>query len=74
MVGIEMVKDRNTKIPLTEAKKGSQKALQKGLLLYPGGHNSNVLAFLPPIVIGKEEVDVAVSIIDDVLYEISKDT
>ena len=35
----------------------SQKALEKGLLLYPGGHHLNVLAFLPPIVVEKEEVD-----------------
>ncbi len=73
MIGVELVKDQNSKTPLSEAKKYSQKALEKGLLLYPGGHHSNVLAFLPPIVVDKEEVDIAVSIIDDVLSEISKD-
>ena len=73
MVGVELVKDQKSKTPLSEAKKYSQKALEKGLLLYPGGHHSNVLAFMPPIVVDKEEVDIAVSIIDDVLSEISKD-
>ncbi|MFL2931204.1 MAG: aspartate aminotransferase family protein [bacterium] len=70
MVGIELVEERNSKIPLSEAKKCSQKALEKGLLLYPGGHHLNVLAFLPPIVVKKEEVDIAVCIIDEVLTEI----
>ena len=70
MVGIELVEERNSKIPLSEAKKCSQKALEKGLLLYPGGHHLNVLAFLPPIVVEKEEVDTAVCIIDQVLTEI----
>ena len=73
MVGIEMVEDRNNKNPLSKAKRCSEKALEKGLLLYPGGHYLNVLAFLPPIVIEKENIDTAVLIIEEVLTEISNE-
>ncbi len=69
MVAVELVSDRTTREPLRVAKKASDMALKKGLLIYPGGHHGNVLAFLPPLIIDKEQVDTAVGIVDEVLLD-----
>ena len=45
MIAAELVFDRATREPLSVAKKASDMALKKGLLIYPGGHHGNVLAF-----------------------------
>jgi 2,4-diaminobutyrate 4-transaminase len=72
MLGVELVADRSTREPLPVAKGASEKALKKGLLLYPGGHYGNVIAFLPPLIIGQEQVDRAVAIIEEVLTELGR--
>ena len=69
MVAVELVSDRASREPLSVAKKASDMALKKGLLIYPGGHHGNVLAFLPPLIIDKEQVDTAVGIVDEVLLD-----
>ena len=69
MLGVELVGDRSSREPLPVAKKVSERALKKGLLLYPGGHYGNVVAFLPPLIIGKEQVDRASVILEEVLGE-----
>ena len=70
MLGIELVGDRTSREPLPAAKEASDMALKRGLLLYPGGHYGNVVCFLPPLIIGREQVDRAVSILEEVLREI----
>lgn len=72
MLGVELVADRSTREPLPVGKRASEAALKKGLLLYPGGHYGNVLAFLPPLIIGKEQVDRASDILGGVLLEMGK--
>jgi len=67
MVAIELVKDRRSREPLAVAREAVQMALELGLLIYPAGHYSNVLAFLPPLIVSKKEIDIAVSILDEVL-------
>ena len=67
MLGVELVADRTTREPLPVAKRACDAALKKGLLLYPGGHYGNVIAFLPPLIIGKEQVDKATAILEEVL-------
>lgn len=69
MVAAELVKDRESREPLSVAKKASDIALKKGLFLYPGGHYGNVLGFLPPLVIDERDIDTAVEILDEVLLE-----
>jgi len=71
MVAAELVTDRQTRNPLPIAKEASNLALKKGLFLYPGGHYRNVLAFMPPLLIGKEEIDTAVGIVDEILIELA---
>jgi 4-aminobutyrate aminotransferase len=67
MVGIELVEDRSTRKPLQAAKQASDAALRRGLLIYPGGHYANVLAFLPPLIINQAQVNTAVEIVEEVL-------
>ena len=50
MIGIELVKDKETKEPATEiAAKLVQNAIQKGLLLESCGTASNTIRFLAPL-------------------------
>ncbi len=67
MVAIELVKDRRSREPLAVARQAVQAALMQGLLVYPAGHYSNVLAFLPPLIVSEKNIDTAVSILDEVL-------
>jgi 4-aminobutyrate aminotransferase len=66
MIGMELVRDRGTKEPAsTERDEIVQLCFRKGLLLL--GCGVNTLRFCPPLVVTKEQCDVAVGILDDVL-------
>lgn len=71
MVAAELVKDRSSREPLPVALQASHAAMKRGLLIYPGGHYGNVLAFLPPLIIEEEHVDIAIKIVDEVLLELN---
>ena len=72
MVAAELVSDRASREPLPAAKAASAAALERGFLLYPGGHYANVLAFLPPLIIDEGHVDRAVEILDEVLLAVPR--
>ena len=66
MIGVELVKDRKTRVPaVEETNKVVQDAFQKGLLLLPCG--DSVIRFTPPLVIDSDQVDRAVEIFSEVL-------
>jgi 4-aminobutyrate aminotransferase-like enzyme len=70
LMGIELVKDRNTKEPFEEA--GEQiyvKAFQKGLAWIPAGH---ILRMSPPIVMNLDVAAKCMDIIDDAIGEVEK--
>ncbi|MCS7103782.1 MAG: aminotransferase class III-fold pyridoxal phosphate-dependent enzyme, partial [Candidatus Korarchaeum sp.] len=71
MIGIELVKDKESKKPAREetAQLCLDKALRRGLLLATSGWYGNVVRFAPPLTVSKEEVERAVSIIDESLKE-----
>ncbi|MFT8322543.1 MAG: aspartate aminotransferase family protein [Bacillus sp. (in: firmicutes)] len=48
-----------------------EKALEKGLLLLSCGVDKNVIRFIPPTIITREEIDYAVHIIEESLKEIN---
>lgn len=55
MIGIEMVKDRDTKEPWPEmAAQIRTECFRKGVIIEVGGHFGNVARFLPPLVITRE--------------------
>lgn len=66
MVGVELVRDRGTKEPAsTERDEIVQACFRRGLLLL--GCGVSTLRFCPPLVVSKEQCDVAVGILDEVL-------
>jgi len=76
MLGVELVKDCQTKEPLVGGgRRVAQLCLRKGLVIYPfGGHTGNVFAFLPPLIIDRSHVDIAVEIIRKSLAECQEET
>ena len=70
MIGIELVRDRQTK-----ERAGSERdalvlaAFRRGLLVLAAG--ANTVRLSPPLVITREQAQTAVNILDDALHEIS---
>lgn len=70
LMGIELVKDRNTKEPFDEAgKQVYQRAFRKGLAWIPAGH---ILRMSPPIVMDVDAAARAMDIIDESIGETEK--
>jgi len=72
MIGVEFVRDRETKEPAPkEVHEIAQQAFRKGLLLLPCG--DSVIRFCPPLVVNAREVDTAVEIFAEVLRGFQKE-
>lgn len=70
MIGIEFVKDKETKEPYGEfVSVMVQKALQKGLLLENAGSHGNVIRFLAPLVMTDEQTERGLAIFEEALTE-----
>jgi diaminobutyrate-2-oxoglutarate transaminase len=66
MIGIELVKDRNTQEPWPEmAAQIRTECFRKGVIIEVGGHFGNVARFLPPLVITRELLLTGVEIFVD---------
>ncbi len=66
MVGVELVRDRQTKErATTERDRVVQEMFKRGVLLLGAGRNA--LRFAPPLVIDKAQVDEVVGVLDEVL-------
>jgi diaminobutyrate-2-oxoglutarate transaminase len=75
MIGIELVKDRDTKEPWPELAQDTRRACyEKGLVIELGGHFGNVARFLPPLVISRRLLMRGLDIFVESLREIEKDT
>jgi len=73
IVGIEIVKDKETKEPGSrEAAKIVYRAWELGLVAAYTGLYSNVIELTPPLIIGKEHVDKAVEIISQAINDVEK--
>lgn len=71
LLGIELVKDRNTKEPFTEA--GAlvyQKAFRKGLAWIPAGH---ILRMSPPLIMDEKYAEMGLSMIEESIAEVEKE-
>lgn len=69
MIGIELVKDRVTRLP--DARRASDlvtRALGKRLILLSGGVDRNVITLLPPLTISLNELKRATQLIKELLY------
>jgi 4-aminobutyrate aminotransferase len=71
MIGVELVRDRKTKERASEERnRVVMAAFTRGLLILGAGKNA--IRFSPPLVLTKEEADVAVRIFDEALTEVER--
>ena len=72
MIGVELVKDRNTKEPAKEVtSKVVQYCLEQGVILISAGIFSNVIRLLIPLVITDEELDRGLSVLEQGLIKVN---
>ncbi len=72
MQGIEFVKDRDTKEPaIDETAQLFEATRERGLLIGSGG-DGNAFRFTPPLVVTKEDIDTALSILDESIAEVER--
>lgn len=70
MIGIELVRDRETREPWPELASDVRRACaDRGLIIEVGGHHGNVARFLPPLVISRHLLETGVEIFLDALRE-----
>jgi 4-aminobutyrate aminotransferase len=73
MIGVELVRDRTTRERASEERNAVvTAAFGRGLLILGAGQNA--VRFSPPLVLTREEADVAVRIFDEALAEVSRRT
>jgi alanine-glyoxylate transaminase/(R)-3-amino-2-methylpropionate-pyruvate transaminase len=71
MLGVELVRERETKDPATrETAEVLERVREHGLLLGKGGIDGNVLRIKPPMCLTKDDADFLVACLDQVLCEI----
>jgi len=71
MLGVELVRDRTTKERAVEERNAVvNRAFERGLLVLGAGKNS--IRFSPPLVLTREQADVAVRIFDEVLTDVGR--
>ncbi len=69
MIGIELVQDRETKIPaIAERNTIVRRCFEKGLLVL--GCGQSVLRFMPPLTLSKKEADRGLTIFEEVLSDV----
>jgi 4-aminobutyrate aminotransferase len=70
MVGVELVKDRESKTPAADGRaRIIQRAFEKGLLILGCGQNS--IRFCPSLTVSPDEIDVCLSIFEECLKEVA---
>lgn len=71
MVGIELVKDRQTKEPAAqETNRILKKAFEKGVISLKAGIYGNVIRVLSPLTITEEQLDEALDVIEEAIKEV----
>lgn len=74
MIGIEMVKDKETKRPAPkETELICKNAYEKGLALIRYGYYGSVLRIHPPLIITKEQVEIGLEIIENAISQVEKE-
>jgi 4-aminobutyrate aminotransferase len=72
MIGVELVKDKETKEPFDEAMMGKVifGMLNRGVIMVPCGRYGNVLRFMPSLIITREYLEKATEILLDVVKDV----
>jgi 4-aminobutyrate aminotransferase-like enzyme len=72
-IGLEFVKDKDTKEPAPEIlKEAQERCFQKGVILWKGGRWNNVARFMPALVITEGLLEQGIDIFEKVLHELEK--
>ena len=73
MLGVELVKDKNSKEPAPGlAGRVRTACFQHGLLVEIGGHYANVVRFLPPLVLTEDLALKGIEIFEDAVKEVER--
>ncbi len=71
MIGVELIKDRETKKKAIEERNAViQRCFEKGLLIL--GCGENTIRLVPPLIITQKEADTALTILEEVLRQVEK--
>ncbi|MFX1483074.1 MAG: aspartate aminotransferase family protein [Promethearchaeota archaeon] len=74
MLGVELVRDQDTKEPAVQEMLTVMEACrEKGLLIGKGGLDNNVIRVQPPLELTAEQIDKAYSILDEALSKAEKE-
>jgi len=66
MIGVELVTDRDSRVPDAEAFKHVEKhAFDRELIVINCGPDANVIRFIPPLITTREELDWALDLVDE---------
>ena len=72
MIGIELVKDKETREPATELRNRVETlAFEQGLMILGCGETS--IRLCPPLIVTEEEATVALDILEDALAQVEKE-
>lgn len=72
MIGVELVKDKETREPATELRNRVETvAFEKGLMILGCGETS--IRLCPPLIVSEEEASVALDILEDALTQVEKE-
>jgi 4-aminobutyrate aminotransferase-like enzyme len=70
MIGVELVRDRQTKEPAPDVLKAVQEsAKRRGLIVGRGGLHANTIRLCPPLIVTRSDVDAAIEILDAAFTE-----
>jgi len=70
-IGIEIVKDKKSKTPGNElTREIRRRCFERGVIFWSAGHFSNVIRFIPPLVLTKELMEKGVDVFSEVLQEV----
>ena len=73
MIGLEFVKDRETKEPAPEmVKEIINSCFEEGIILINAGLLGNVIRFLPPLVMTIEQAEYGMDVLDKEISKIAK--
>ena len=71
MIGIELVKDQETRVPNPEARsKVIRRAFEQGVLVL--GCGESTIRLMPPLIVERDQIDFAVDVLDRCLSEVEK--
>jgi alanine-glyoxylate transaminase / (R)-3-amino-2-methylpropionate-pyruvate transaminase len=70
MIGMELVKDRDTKEPATELVAAIADELSDSVLVTKAGTHANVLRLVPPLCLSTQDVEVVVDLLDAALKKL----